>query len=71
MPKVIAQSRLKRGEGVAFWVGVTIFLAGIVARQLDVIIKHYLITRGANAWNQQSNQIREIRDLAGFKRAIS
>ena len=41
MPKVIAQSTLKRGEGVAFWVGVTIFLAGIVARQLDVIIKHY------------------------------
>ena len=55
----------------AFWVGITIFLAGIVARQLDVIIKHYLITRGANAWNQQSNQIREIRDLASFKRAIS
>ena len=37
MPKVIAQSTLKRGEGVVFLVGVTIFLAGIVARQLDVI----------------------------------
>ena len=27
--------------------------------------------RGVNAWNQLSNQIREIRDLASFKRAIS
>ena len=27
---------IEKGEGVVFWVGVTIF-AGIVARQLDVI----------------------------------
>ena len=27
----------EKGEGVVFWIGVTIFLAGIVARQLDVI----------------------------------
>ena len=32
-----ARSTLKRGEGVLFWVGVTIALAGIVAKQLDVI----------------------------------
>ena len=37
MPKVIARSTLKKEEWVVFWVGVTIFLAGIVARQLDVI----------------------------------
>ena len=27
--------------------------------------------QGANAWNQLSNQIHEIRDLASFKRVIS
>ena len=34
-------------------------------------LKRSFSYRGANAWNQQSNQIREIRDLASFKRAIS
>ena len=34
-------------------------------------LKRSFSYRGANAWNQLSNQIREIRDLASFKRAIS
>ena len=34
-------------------------------------LKRSFSYQGANAWNQQSNQIREIRDLASFKRAIS
>ena len=34
-------------------------------------LKRSFSYRGANAWNQLSNQIREIRDLASFKCAIS
>ena len=34
-------------------------------------LKRSFSYRGANDWNQLSNQIREIRDLASFKRAIS
>ena len=35
---------------------------------LNVLSFNY---RGALAWNQLSNQIRDIKDLASFKRAIS
>ena len=34
-------------------------------------LKRSFSYRGANAWNQQSNELREIRDLASFNRAIS
>ena len=34
-------------------------------------LKRSFSYRGAMTWNQLSNQIREIRDLASFNRAIS